>query len=123
MRRNSVSLLVMAVRKARIPTEGGTVRTDTNRRRASATQVTARRSPRAGYDDGGFGSLGPSEPEPYDAGVSLQEPLLTVVQTAELLNVRASTVYYLVNIGELPHRRVGRRIRFYRPDLERYLAA
>lgn len=82
--------------------------------------MASNRAPRLSYE---VGAPGLSEPQRLDRTVSLQEPLLSVAQTAELLNVQASTIYYLVNIGELPHRRVGRRIRFYRPDLEDYLEA
>lgn len=63
-----------------------------------------------------------SMPEPREIHpVSLNEPLLTAVQAADLLNIPRSTIYHLVGTGELPHRYVGRRIRFYKPDLEEYL--
>jgi excisionase family DNA binding protein len=99
------------------------MRTDANGRMTATAQVSARRSPQLRYDNGGSAPPSAARPRGYDRPVSLDEPLLSVAQTAELLNVGASTVYYLVNIGELPHRRVGRRIRFYRPDLESYLDA
>ena len=70
---------------------------------------------------GPLGLLSVPEPRAIQP-VSLNEPLLTVAQTAVLLNIPRSTVYHLVGTGELPHRYVGRRIRFYKPDLEAYLA-
>ncbi len=86
----------------------------------AAPRAAKKRSSRSASQDESLGLLGLPQP-PQVRPVRLDEPLLTVVQTAELLSVARSTVYHLVGTGELPHRHVGRRIRFYKPDLEDYL--
>jgi excisionase family DNA binding protein len=55
--------------------------------------------------------------------VSLSEALLTADDVAELLGVKASTVYEWVRAASLPCLRLGpRAIRFTRPLLEEWLA-
>jgi len=48
---------------------------------------------------------------------SLAEPLLNAAEAAQLLHVPRSTLYELVRSRHLPHVRVGRTLRFTRPDL------
>jgi excisionase family DNA binding protein len=55
--------------------------------------------------------------------VKLDERLMTPTEAAELLSVRTSWVYEACRDGRLPHIRVGRHIRFTRPDLARWLDA
>lgn len=57
------------------------------------------------------------------SGLALDEPLLDITQTAELLGLRPRTIYYLVKRGQLPVIRVGRAIRFDRRALAEHLAA
>jgi excisionase family DNA binding protein len=54
--------------------------------------------------------------------IGLSEPLLKPEEAAELLTVKVSWIYEAVRVGRLPHLRVGKHIRFTRPDLERWLA-
>jgi excisionase family DNA binding protein len=54
------------------------------------------------------------------------EALLTVHEVAELLRVPVSWVYERTRrrgLDELPHLKVGKYLRFRRPDIERYLEA
>jgi excisionase family DNA binding protein len=53
----------------------------------------------------------------------MPEPLLSVREVAEWLNVSADCVYRLVAARELPHCRVGKAIRFERRDVAAYLEA
>lgn len=55
------------------------------------------------------------------AGLSLAEPLLTVPEAAELLNVRVSWVHEAVRERVLPCIRVGRHLRFTRGMLEDWI--
>jgi excisionase family DNA binding protein len=55
--------------------------------------------------------------------VPLGEPLLTPQEAARLLRLPSSTVYDLARRDVLPHVRIGRAIRFSRPDLEEFLGA
>jgi excisionase family DNA binding protein len=50
--------------------------------------------------------------------VDKSEKFLTVLDVASLLSVRPSTVYQWVSLGEIPHYRLGRIVRFRRKDLE-----
>lgn len=51
------------------------------------------------------------------------DPLLTVEEVAALLRLNAKSIYKLVDEGKLPGvRRIGRRVRFYRPELVAWLA-
>jgi len=52
----------------------------------------------------------------------LTEPLLDANEAARLLKVPRSTLYELVRSRGLPHVRVGRALRFTRPDLTRWIA-
>ncbi|HEV7752230.1 MAG TPA: helix-turn-helix domain-containing protein [Baekduia sp.] len=54
--------------------------------------------------------------------VGLSEPLLKPEAAAELLSVKVSWIYEATRAGRLPHIRVGKHIRFTRPDLERWVA-
>lgn len=47
--------------------------------------------------------------------------VLTVPEAAALLRVSTDTLYAAVGRGEVPHRRVGRRILFSRQALNRWL--
>jgi len=49
------------------------------------------------------------------------EKFLTVFEVASLLSVRPSTVYQWVSLGEIPHYRLGRIVRFRRKDLEAWV--
>ncbi|MGI8730212.1 MAG: helix-turn-helix domain-containing protein [Solirubrobacteraceae bacterium] len=53
---------------------------------------------------------------------TLNEPLLTPHEAAVLLAVRVSWIYDAVRGDRLPCIRVGRHVRFLRPDLERWIA-
>ena len=61
------------------------------------------------------------QPVEPSARASLAEPLLTADDVAGLLGVKRSTVYELTRSGRLPAVKVGRAIRFLRPDLEAWL--
>ena len=50
--------------------------------------------------------------------VNESEKFLTVFEVASLLSVRPSTVYQWASLGEIPHYRLGRIVRFRRKDLE-----
>lgn len=51
------------------------------------------------------------------------EALLTVKEVAALLKVKPKSVYAIVEAGLLPGvRRIGRRLRFYRPELVAWMA-
>jgi excisionase family DNA binding protein len=52
----------------------------------------------------------------------LAEPLLDANEAARLLHVPRSTLYELVRSRGLPHVRVGRRLRFTRDDLGRWVS-
>lgn len=61
-----------------------------------------------------------------DKSTRKPQPLLTVADVAEWLNVSPSLVYQLVDSGKLPVVRVGNgrgAIRFQTSDVEAYLAA
>ena len=49
------------------------------------------------------------------------EKFLTVFEVASLLSVRPSTVYQWVSLGEIPHYKLGRIVRFRRKDLEAWV--
>jgi excisionase family DNA binding protein len=49
------------------------------------------------------------------------EPLLTVGDTAVFLGVSRAHVYVLLERDELPHVRIGKRIRFVPDELRAYL--
>jgi excisionase family DNA binding protein len=55
-------------------------------------------------------------------GVSLAEPLLDCEAAASLLNVRVSWVREAARLGQVPHLRVGRHLRFSRGMLEDWIA-
>lgn len=49
------------------------------------------------------------------------EKFLTVFDVALLLSIRPSTVYKWASLGEIPHYRLGRIVRFKRKDLEAWV--
>jgi len=51
------------------------------------------------------------------------DDLMKVVDAAQYLRMHPTDIYRLVNKGELPHIRIGRRIRFRRSDLESFIEA
>jgi len=53
--------------------------------------------------------------------VNESEKFLTVFEVASLLSVRPSTVYQWASLGEIPHYRLGRIVRFKRKDLEAWV--
>lgn len=53
----------------------------------------------------------------------MSDPMLDVMQAAEILGVSREWVYKLAGRGELPHYRLGRSIRFRRSELEAFLEA
>jgi excisionase family DNA binding protein len=56
-----------------------------------------------------------TDAQPYPA--ARPEPLLTIYQTAEFLNVSVSQVYNLIAAGSIPTVRVGTRIRVVPAEL------
>jgi excisionase family DNA binding protein len=80
----------------------------------------------------------PNAPELYTTGVrdtstagaaAVREPddarsdVMDVPAVARLLSVGRNTVYALVGRNAIPHRRLGKQIRFHRPALMRWLAS
>lgn len=60
-------------------------------------------------------TVGTNEPEqPAD-------PVLAVEDVARMLRIGRNTVYELVGRNEIPHRRLGKQIRFSRAALMRWL--
>ena len=49
------------------------------------------------------------------------EGAITVKETAEMLRVSASKIQTMVALQEIPHVRLGRRILFFRSDVESWL--
>ncbi len=56
-----------------------------------------------------------------EQAVKARQMLLKVPEAAELLRVSSGLVWKLVWAGELPSTRVGRFVRVYFTDVERYL--
>ena len=54
-------------------------------------------------------------------GRDFSEPLLTVVEVAQLMRVSNMTVYRLIKAGQLSAIRVGKNYRIRRGDVDRYL--
>lgn len=48
-------------------------------------------------------------------------PLLDVAQVGELLHIPVRAVYLLAEEGKLSHYKIGRRLRFDRQSVERFL--
>jgi excisionase family DNA binding protein len=46
---------------------------------------------------------------------------LTINQLSEYLSIKRSTLYSLVETGELPHYRIGRLIRFKKQDIDAWM--
>lgn len=55
-------------------------------------------------------------PKPQDA-----RDILTADEASALLRISRKTLYIAVRNGSIPHRKVGRRILFFRPALESWL--
>jgi len=49
------------------------------------------------------------------------EKFLTAPEVASILSVKQSTVYQWAKLGEIPHYRLGRVVRFKRKDLEAWI--
>jgi excisionase family DNA binding protein len=47
--------------------------------------------------------------------------VMKVSEVAQLLGVSDDSIYRAVRLGQLPHRRLGRRIVFHRPTIEAWL--
>lgn len=47
--------------------------------------------------------------------------LLTPEELCDLLHVKMSWIYRQVREGTIPHCKIGKYLRFYRPDIEKYL--
>lgn len=60
-------------------------------------------------------------PDPTALTANASDPLLTVQQVAELLNVSPATAYRLTESAQLPSFRIRRAIRVRRSDVETYL--
>jgi excisionase family DNA binding protein len=56
-----------------------------------------------------------------DMGRGFGEPLLTVVEVANIMRVSNMTVYRLIKSGQLSAIRVGKNYRIRRADMDRYL--
>lgn len=52
----------------------------------------------------------------------MNDECLTVEQVAELLKLGRNTVYDAANRGQIPHRRIGRRLLFSRTAVLEWLA-
>jgi excisionase family DNA binding protein len=48
--------------------------------------------------------------------------LLTITEAAALLGVKAQTLYLWVSQKRVPHRKIGRLVRFTESDLEEFVA-
>ena len=58
---------------------------------------------------------------PLRSQAERMEPLLTIDATAAFLGISLRQVYTLLERGELPHVRVGKRTRFIPADVRDYL--
>ena len=47
--------------------------------------------------------------------------ILDIAEASQLLRVSKTTAYKMVNAGQIPHRRIGRQIRFSRQALEEFI--
>jgi excisionase family DNA binding protein len=50
-----------------------------------------------------------------------EDPIMTVPQVAEYLQISKSKIYYLISRNQLPHLRLGRNVRVRRSDLQNWL--
>lgn len=48
--------------------------------------------------------------------------VLDVKEVAKLLNLSTATIYTMVRTNKIPHKKLGRKIIFYRETIERWLA-
>jgi excisionase family DNA binding protein len=49
------------------------------------------------------------------------EEIYTIPEVARYLKLSKSKVYYLVQIGEIPHLKIGRNVRIRENDLKRWI--
>ncbi len=54
-------------------------------------------------------------------GLPTENEFFNITSLSLYLNIKASTLYTKVQIGELPHYRIGRLIRFKKADIDRWL--
>jgi excisionase family DNA binding protein len=60
---------------------------------------------------------------PAPAGAQLEDDVLDVRAAAALLQVGTNALYAACSAGKVPHRRIGKQIRFSRAGLMRWLAS
>jgi excisionase family DNA binding protein len=65
----------------------------------------------------------PPPPDPDVEELKKEAALFTVNDMLEILGISRSTFYTLLKKGQLSYYKVGKRLRFSREDLNRYLAA
>jgi excisionase family DNA binding protein len=65
----------------------------------------------------------PVYPANDEQPASVADAVLDVEETARLLRVGRNTIYELVGRNEIPHRRLGKQIRFSRAAIMRWLAS
>jgi excisionase family DNA binding protein len=58
----------------------------------------------------------------HPATVALDEQLLTISEVSDLLRISRTSVYRLIERGDLEPLRVGERVRFAPAEIRRYLA-
>lgn len=62
-----------------------------------------------------------SASDPLPPGASAELEILTADEVARLLGVDRKTVYTAARQGEIPHRRIGRRLLFERGSIVQWL--
>jgi len=76
------------------------------------------------YDPSGSAAVAPpAHATPSDADATDAADVVNVEAIARLLRVGRNTVYTLVARNEIPHRRLGKQIRFSRAAVMRWLAS
>lgn len=63
----------------------------------------------------------PTAPTGNDTRPLTRDDILTAREVGELLQLPTSTIYYLARQGQLPAKRVGRALRFLKPNIEQLL--
>lgn len=53
----------------------------------------------------------------------MEKFVLSVSEVAELLGVGTTTIYTMVRLNEIPHKRIRGRIVFHYPTIEKWLAS
>ena len=56
-------------------------------------------------------------------GSNLMEPVMTVPQVAEYLQISKSKIYLMIKRGEIPYIRIGKCVRIMESDLDEWLEA